>query len=60
MLAVITLAVIVSVIFTVFILPESLHFLSTLPYSIFSFVSAAIMFFACRNLLDNTEMSQGM
>lgn len=55
MLAIITPAVTVSVIISIYILPESLKFLSTLPYSIISLIFSFIMFFACRNLLDNAE-----
>lgn len=47
-----------SVLITVYVLPESLIFLSTLPYTIVSMIIAFIMFFACRNLLDRSDYSE--
>ena len=60
MISLFTPGVVVSILISFFVLPESLQFLSTLPYSIMSLLAAAIMFFACRNILDNAEVSQGM
>lgn len=60
LILVIAPAVTLSVLFSIFILAESLQFLSTLPYSIFCLLSTFIMFYACRNLLDNTEISERM
>ena len=57
LLIVITPAVTASILIALFVLPESLQFLSTLPYSMISLISAFFMFYACRNLLDNTEIS---
>ncbi len=51
-------AVVISVLFSVFILPDSLLFLSSLPYSIICIILAFIMFLSCGNLLDNTEISE--
>lgn len=58
MLLVFLPAVLISVLFSAFILPGSLQFLSSLPYSIICLILAYIMFLSCGNLLDNTEISE--
>jgi hypothetical protein len=60
MFVVLSPAVIVSVIITIYLLSEPLQFLSSLPYSIICLILAFIMFFTCRNLLDNPEYSEKM
>lgn len=57
MLLVIAPGVIASVLFAIHVLPESLQFMATLPYTIICLILAAIMFFACRNLIDKAEYS---
>lgn len=60
MLVAVTPAVITSIIITVYILPEPLQFLSTLPFSVICLIFAFVMFFSCRNLLDVAEYSERM
>ncbi|NLP17213.1 MAG: hypothetical protein GX379_09305 [Clostridiales bacterium] len=60
MLLVFLPAIITSVLFSTYIIPESMKFLSTLPFSIVNLISAFFMFYACRNLLDNSEFSDKM
>lgn len=55
LIIIITPAITASVITAIYILPESLQFLNTLPYSIVCLIMAFIMFFACRNLIDKAE-----
>lgn len=57
MLLVIAPGVIASVLFAIHVLPESMQFMATLPYTIICLILAAIMFFACRNLIDKAEYS---
>lgn len=38
-------------------LPDSMRFMATLPYTVICLIAAFIMFYACRNLLDNSEYS---
>lgn len=57
MFIIFTPAIVVSVLFALLIIPKSMQFLSTLPFSIINLVCALIMFYSCRNLLDNAEFS---
>jgi hypothetical protein len=50
-------AVTVSILISTFMLPGSLSFLSTFPYSIICLIFAFSMFMACGNILDNAEFS---
>lgn len=60
MLIIISPAVIVSVLVTLFILSDSLSFLATLPYSIICLIFAFSMFIACGSILDKTEISDSI
>lgn len=57
MLIIIGPAVVVTILVSTFILPASLSFLSTLPYSVICLIFAFSMFMACGNILDNSEFS---
>lgn len=58
MLLVVMPGVVASVLISVYWLPESLQFLSTLPYSAICLLIAFVMFLSCRNLLDKAEYSE--
>lgn len=58
MLLIFSPAVVISILFSVFIIPTSLQFLSSLPYSIICIILAFTMFLSCGNLLDKTEISE--
>ena len=58
MLLIFSPAVVISILFSIFILPKSLLFLSSLPFSIVCLILAFIIFLSCGNLLDNTEISE--
>jgi len=47
-----------SVLVTIYLLPESLYFMATLPFTIVCLMAALIMIFACRNLIDKAEYSE--
>lgn len=54
---VITPGIVASVLITIYLLPENLYFMATLPYTLICLIMAFIMFFLCRNLIDKTEYS---
>ena len=55
-----TPAVVVSVLFSLLIIPESMQFLSTLPFTLMNIILSLILFYSCRNLLDNAEYTEGI
>ena len=59
-IAIFTPSIAATVLVSIFILPDSLKFLTLLPFVIVNYICAFIIFYSCRNLLDNTEYSEGM
>ena len=60
MFIIFTPSIIATVLIAIFIIPETLQFLYTLPFTGINLMCAFIIFYGCRNMLDNTEYSEGM
>ena len=60
MFIIFTPSIIATILIAIFIIPETLQFLYTLPFTGINLMCAFIIFYGCRNMLDNTEYSEGM